>query len=351
VAQDLFPWDAWKAGVDRALISQREALFYAPATGHHALLEAIAQHVRKHRGVVCTPEQIVIVHGTQQGLNLLAQLLLEEGDRVAVEDPGYPAARLAWEARGLRVARIPVDGEGMSVEGFARRGPFRLVHVTPSHQDPTGATMTLSRRLALLEHARNTGCIVVEDDYDSEFRYEGRPVESLQGLDRGSTVVYAGTFSKSVLAGLRIGFVILPPRLVDSFVAAKSAWDGGAPMLEQLALAEFMRSGAFEKHIRRMRRVYRARRDALVAALLEAFGDRVHIGERHGGLNVLVSIDTTVDTVEALDRANAAGIGLRSASLYYARPPKGATFLMGFAALPEETIVEGVRQLAALLRD
>jgi GntR family transcriptional regulator/MocR family aminotransferase len=349
VAQDLFPWDAWRAGVDRALSTDRDALFYAPAAGHPALRETIAEHVAKHRTVHCTPDQIVVVNGTQQGLNLLAELLLDAGERVAVEDPGYPAARLCLEARGLHVSRMPVDRDGLIVDHVVDRGPFRLIHVTPSHQDPTGSTLSLSRRLALLDEARRTGCVIVEDDYDSEFRYEGRPVESLQGLDRCDLVVYAGTFSKSVLAGLRIGFLILPRRLVEPFIAAKSAWDSGAPMLEQLALVAFMQSGAFERHIRRMRRLYRSRRDALVVALGESFGDRVQVGERHGGLNILVGLDLGVSAEVAAGQAAAAGIALRPVSSYYVRSPARATFLMGFAAVHEDTITEGIRLLAHVL--
>lgn len=349
VAQDLFPWDAWRTGVDHALNSDRDSLFYAPAAGHPILRETIARHVTKHRAVHCTPDQIVIVNGTQQGLNLLAELLLESGECVAVEDPGYPAARLSLEARGLKVSRLPVDREGLIVDHVVNRGPFRLIHVTPSHQDPTGSTLSLSRRLALLDEARRTDCVIVEDDYDSEFRYEGRPVESLQGLDRGDLVVYAGTFSKSVLAGLRIGFLVLPRRLVQPFIAAKSAWDSGAPMLEQLALVAFMQSGAFERHIRRMRRLYRARRDALVEALAGAFGSRVQVGERHGGLNILVGLDLSVSADIAAARAAAAGIALRPVSSYYVHPPKQATFLMGFAAVSENTITEGIRLLERVL--
>ena len=351
VAEDQFPWDAWRASVDRALAEGREALFYAPAAGHPDLREAVAEHVAKHRAVRCTPDCVVIVNGTQQGVNLLAELLLDTTEKVAVEDPGYPAARLVFEARGLTVSRIPVDGDGMLVPRLAEEGPFRLVHVTPSHQDPTGATLSLARRLALLEEAQRTGCVIVEDDYDSEFRYEGRPVESLQGLDRSDLVVYAGTFSKSVVAGLRIGFLVLPRRLVRPFVDAKSAWDSGAPMLEQLALVEFMRSGAFERHIRRMRRLYRERRDALVDALTGVFGKRVLVGERHGGLNILVSLDLREPPDRTVRRAHAAGIGLRSVSTYYAHPPTRATFLMGFAALPVPTILEGIRSLAAVVED
>jgi len=350
VAQDLFPWDAWRGAAERALSGDRtRLLFYPPSAGHPELRELVAAHIRRYRAVVCSTDQIVIVNGIQQGLNLLVHLLLEPGDRVAVEDPGYPAARLAFEARGLAVTQAPVDRDGLIVDRLADLPAHRLVHVTPSHQDPTGATLSLTRRLALLELAERTGCLILEDDYDSEFRYEGRPVESLQGLDRNGLVVYGGTFSKSVLAGLRIGFLVLPPALVGPFVAAKSLWDSGAPMLEQAVLAEFMRSGDFERHIRRMRRLYGNRRNALLAALQTCFGDRVEVGERHGGLNMLITLDLPGSDAELARAATGAGIGLRPASPYYSEPPTQPRFLMGFAAMTEEEIEVGVRKLGAVL--
>jgi GntR family transcriptional regulator/MocR family aminotransferase len=328
---------------------QSSLLRYPPPEGHPDLLEAIASHIWTYRTVQCTSDQIVIVNGSQQGLNLLAQLLLDSGDRVIVEDPGYPAARAALQARGLDVVRVPVDGDGILVDAISQLSPFRLIHVTPSHQEPTGATLSLSRRLALLDLARNTGCFILEDDYDSEFRYEGRPVESLQGLDRHGLVVYAGTFSKSVLAGLRLGFLVVPHNLVRHVIEAKRLWDSGSPMLEQAVLAEFIRSGEFERHIRRSRREYRVRRDALVAALTGAFGDRVEVGERHGGLNILVRLRVGIDEDQILKRAAAGGIGLRSAAVYYSDPPTVPTLLVGFAALAPERICRAVDGLAAAL--
>jgi GntR family transcriptional regulator/MocR family aminotransferase len=350
IAPDVFPWDAWRASVEDALATDRSRLLaYPPTAGHPDLRWAIAAHVNRYRGVECDPEQIVVVSGTQQGFNLLTELLLDQGDPVAVEDPGYPAARRALEARGLWVSRVRVDGDGMVVEELAAAGPQRLVHVTASHQDPTGATLSLARRLALLELAKQHGTVIVEDDYDSEFRYEGRPVESLKSLDRHDLVVYEGTFSKSVLSSLRLGFLILPRTMLRPFVAAKGLWDGGTPLLEQAALARFMQSGELEKHIRKMRRLYRARRDALVQALQARFGDRVLIGERHGGLNILVTLDVPLGEDEVIRRAAESGVGLRGAAAYYAVAPEKPTFLMGFAALPEEEIRQGVAGLSSAL--
>lgn len=336
IAEDLFPWEAWRDATEAALARHRDILGGTPpAVGFPLLREAITAHVRRYRGVDCSPEQVVVVTGSQQGLNLLAHLLLAPGDRVAVEDPGYPAATLALEVHGSRVSRIPVDMDGLSVDALAQAGYHRLVYVTPSHQHPTGATLSLSRRLALLELAERDRAIVVEDDYDSEFRYEGSPVESLQGLDRAGLVIYAGTFSKSVLPGLRIGFVVLPEPLVRPFAAAKSLWDGGTPMLEQAVLAEFMISGSFERHIRRMRRVYRSRRDAFLAALLAEFGSRASVGQCHGGLTALVEIEASNPAEAIASRAADIGLVVRPATQYFASPPECPVFLIGFGGLPE----------------
>lgn len=345
VASDVFPWDAWSEAVGRAMRGRQELLAALPAAGHAGLRAAIAAHVRRYRGVHADAESVVVVNGSQQGLNLLAQILLDGEDRVAVEDPGYPAARLALQARGLDVARIPVDADGMQVEQLAGRS-YRLIYVTPSHQYPTGATLSVSRRLALLDIARAQGAIVVEDDYDSEFRYEGRPIESLQGLDGGTRVVYFGSFSKSVFPGLRIGYVILPQHLVEPFVVAKAIWDGGTPMLEQAALVEFMHSGDFERHIRRMRRLYRGRRNALVGALRREFGPRVRIGPSHGGLSVLVEVDASRKAEDIVRAAADEGVAIRSATPCYAVPPPLPRFLLGFGSCDEEQLAEAIALLA-----
>lgn len=345
VASGLFPWEAWAAAVDRALVRSRDGLaFSAPPEGHHELREAISNHLALYRGVDCTPDQVVIVSGSQQGLNLLAHVVLEAGDAVAVEDPGYPAARLSFSARGLKVRRVPVDEDGMAVDDLPRSS-VRLIHVTPSHQDPTGATLSLGRRVALLRSAQRNDALIFEDDYDSEFRYEGRPVESLQGLDGDGRVVYAGTFSKSVLPGLRIGYLVLPVPLIQPFVAAKRVWDSGTPMLEQAALAEFLRCGEFERHIRRMRRVYRARRDALLLALRTTFGDRVQIGPRHGGLNLLIELSLPGSAEQIAAWAESVGVAIRPATTYFSRPPAVPTFLLGFGAGTEQEIMEAVSLL------
>ena len=348
VAADLFPWDAWRVAMERATSREHDALLrYPPPAGYPPLQQAIAAHVGAYRSVHCQPEQVMIVNGSLQGMNLLAQLVLDPGDTVAVEDPGYPTARMVFESHDVEVVRVPVDRDGLQVEHIPAN--VGLIHVTPSHQDPTGSTLSLSRRLELLRRAEQANALVMEDDYDSEFRYEGRPVESLHALDHTGRVLHAGTFSKTFLPGLRMGYMILPSSLVGPFVAAKSLRDGGSPLLEQLALAEFIRSGEYERHIRKMRRVYRQRRDVLVECLDSAFGDRVSIGGRHGGLNILVALDTPMREADILAQARAAGIGLQGAGAYFSKPPERPQLLLGFAGLDEALIREGVHLLAGIV--
>jgi len=349
LAADVFPWDAWDAAVRHAS-AEHERLFAPPDPGgHRGLRVAVAEHVRRHRAVPADPERVVIVSGTQQGLNLLALLTLEGGDRAALEDPGYPSARLALEAAGAVISSIPVDAEGIQPGEVDAAGPHRLIYVTPSHQYPTGATLPLGRRLELLEVAYRQQAIIVEDDYDSEFRYEGRPVEALQALDDAGIVVYAGTFSKSLMPGLRLGFLVLPAPLVAPFVAAKAVWDSGTPMMEQSALAAFMESGEYERHIRKMRRVYRARHDALLAALQRYLPHVAEAAPSQGGLSLLVRLNTALDADSIVEHAARAGIAVRAATGLYQRPPDRPALLLGFGGISLEDIDPGIARLAEII--
>jgi GntR family transcriptional regulator/MocR family aminotransferase len=348
LADEAFPWDAWHAASERSLAPAAQHCFSPPVAGLPDLLEAISRHVAHYRAVRCAPEQVVVVNGSQQGLNLLAHVLLDAGHCVAMEEPGYPAARLILAARGLDVASVPVDADGMVVDELPPAP--RLIHVTPSHQHPTGATMSLARRLALLEVAERWRCVLVEDDYDSEFRYAGWPVESLQGLDRNGLVVYMGSFSKSLFPGLRLGFLVLPQHLATPLTAAKALWDSGTPIPVQATLAEFLHSGDYERHIRRMRRVYARRREALYTALHGEFGSCVSIGQCQGGLSVLVTLDLPRSDVALAQAAAQAGIALRPASLYFMHPPRHPTFLIGFGGMDEHRIHEGIARLASILQ-
>ncbi len=322
---------------------------YGSPQGLLALREAIADYARRQRGCVCAPERIVVVNGSQQALDLIARLLVEPGDRVVVEEPGYRGARHALLGAGAVLVPAPVDGEGMALElaGSAAAGA-RLAYVTPSHQFPTGAVLSLSRRLALLEWARANDAFVVEDDYDSEFRYQGRPVEAVQGLDRDGLTVYVGTFSKVLFPSLRLGYLILPESLVEPFAAAKWLADRHAPLLEQGVLAAFIAEGHFERHLRRMRTLYGARREALLAALGEYFGQRVEVTGTRAGIHLLAWLrELPPDRLPALVRAALEqDLGVYPVNPLYLDPPPRSGLLLGYGALEPEAIREGVVRLA-----
>jgi GntR family transcriptional regulator/MocR family aminotransferase len=346
-------WDAFPATVWRLLVSEvweeigPETLIYGDPAGYGPLRDEIAAYLGRTRAVRCRPVQIVVVSGSQQALDLLARLTLDPGDAVAVEDPCYLGAQRVFSVAGARLVPVPVDRAGLVVEALPAQGA-RLLYVTPSHQYPTGAILSLPRRLRLLEWAARTGTLVVEDDYDSQYRYTGRPLESLQGLDRAGTVVYTGSFSTALFPALRIGYAVLPPDLVDLYRAAKAAADREAASPQGRALALFMARGHFERHLRRMQALYAARRAALLTALARDLPEAVP-GPAESGMHVMVHFPAPLDDTRLVAAAARAGVGLYSARPYYLHPPAQAAFLLGFASLPEATIAEGIRRLRAVL--
>jgi GntR family transcriptional regulator / MocR family aminotransferase len=330
----LAPPDSRSLTVWRRLLARHAAsqpLDYAPPEGHPALRAALAVHLRRNRGVVCDPDQVLVVSGSQQALDLVARVLLDPGDAVVIEEPHYQGARQVLQAAGATLVPVGVDGEGLDPRAIrAGRRRVRLAYVTPSHQFPTGAVMPLSRRLALLEWAHARDAFVVEDDYDSEYRYEGRPVEAVQGLDRRGRTIYLGTLSKVLFPSIRLGFVVLPPALVPAFTACKWLADRHTSVLEQSALAEFLRTGQFERHLRRMRRLHARRREALIAALNEHLGRRVTVMGTQAGIHLLAWLPGVPArrTPHIVRRAAEAGVGVYSVAPYYLDPPRraGLTF-------------------------
>ena len=344
----LFPWDEWRRLVARQLRPARaRSARYGDPDGLPALRAAIARHVGFARSVQAGPDDVIVTAGAQQAFDLIARVLVEPGARVAVEDPGYPPVRALLEAHGARVVPVRVDGEGLDVAALPATA--RVVHVTPSHQFPLGTAMSLARRLALLEWAERRGAAIVEDDYDSEFRHDGRPLEPLQSLDRRGRVLYVGTFSKVMLPSLRVGYVIAPPSLMPALRAAKALADGPGAGDTQAALARFIDEGLLARHVRRVLRVYRERRERLLAALARHLGGALALLPSSAGLHVAALFrDRRTDTA-ALERAAlAAGVGVAGLRPYYLRAPR-AGLALGFGAIPATKIDEGIRRLAACL--
>jgi GntR family transcriptional regulator / MocR family aminotransferase len=343
-----FPFEMWRRILLRRSRNTRVAeLDYGPAGGSPALREAICEHVRRSRAVVCDADQITIVNGSQQALDLIARVLIERGDRVAIEDPIYQGTREILLAAGAYLIPIALDREGMNPERLSNKA--RVVFVTPSHQYPTGAILPLARRLALLEWAKRGNAVIVEDDYDGEFRYDGQPLESLQGLDREGRVLYIGTFSRTVFSSLRIGYLVTPKRLVAAFNAAKWLCDRHTPTLEQEALAEFISSGLYERYLRRVRRRNAACRNVLLESIRKYLGNRVEVTGDGAGAHIVLWPRARIAEQEVLDQAAAREVGVYGISGYYLRPPSRTGIILGYSRLREAGIREGVRRLGEVL--
>lgn len=352
-ALDAFPGDGWARLVGRRWRrASGTDLGYADRTGSRALREAIAEYVGLSRGVTGGPDRILVTSGSQVGLALTAQTLLDPGDTAWMEDPGYGGARGALVAAGARTVPVPVDGDGLDVEAGRRtEEEARLAYVTPSHQFPLGVTLSLERRLALLRWAEERGGWVLEDDYDSEYRYEGRPLLSLQGLDDADRVVYMGTFSKTLFPGLRLGFLVLPGDLVEKFAAARYFLDHHPPVPHQEALAEFIRGGDLARHVRRMREVYRERREALVEALEARLGGCLTVLGDRTGLHVTARFLELRDDEEVEATARDRGLGLLALSPFYERETALSGLVLGFGGTPVEETGPAVEKLARVLEE
>lgn len=345
-----FPQQTWtRLVLRRAHAMSIKTLRYGRALGFLPLRRAIADHVTRTRGVAATFEQVVIVNGSQQALDLVARLLIERGDRVLVEEPSYQSARQVFLAAGARLVPVPVDESGIDVSQLPQQETVRLAYVTPSHQFPLGGVLPLARRLELLRWANDAGTHVVEDDYDSEFWYDAHPVEAIQGLDPAGRVVYIGTFSKVLFPSLRLGYLIVPDSFVPALAALKFLMDRHAPTFEQEVLTDFITEGHFERHVRRARARNATRRAAMLAAFAEAFGDRAEIVGENAGIHMVVWLrDIAASRLDdVIARAAVRGLGIYSVAPYYLKPPARAGLLLGYGGLTEQEIREGV----ALLRD
>jgi len=349
-ALDAFPYELWSRLVVRQARRMPDSAFtYQDAAGYRPLREAIAAHVTLSRRVHCTPEQIVIVSGAQGALDLASRMLLNAGDPVWMEDPGYFGARGALLGAGAQIIPVPVDNEGLVVaDGIARAPHARLVYITPSHQFPLGVTMSLARRLALLDWAKRAEAYILEDDYDSEYRFAGRPLAALQGLDDAERVIYIGTFSKVLFPALRLGYLILPPPLVEAFLTVRRLMDVHTPMLEQAVLTDFIAEGHFRRHLRRMRTLYAERRAALLEAVREL---PLEIHSPEAGIHCIGWLPDGMDDLALARRAAAHGLNLWPVSSFSIKPSSTRKGLvLGYGEYSVKAIKDGVRRLAAAMR-
>jgi GntR family transcriptional regulator / MocR family aminotransferase len=348
-AVDLFPTTLWAQLTARR---QRRAsasfLLGCEPLGYPPLRNAIAGYLTSSRGVRCTADQIAIVSGVQEALDLVARLVLHRGDRVCVEDPGYPGASSIFEAAGARVVSVPVDEDGLELRARLLRGA-RLVYLTPAHQFPTGATMGLPRRLELLDWARDANALLFEDDYDSEFRYSGRPIPALQGLDTHGLVLFAGTFSKVLFPALRIGYLVLPPDLVAPFDGAISLTRRHAPLLEQAVLCDFIVDGHFGRHLRRMRQIYGERLAVLLDRARHELAGALELSNIEAGLQTTGWLAPGIDGESVAAAAAERDVDVVPLARYARRKLKRDGLQLGFAAVDAQEIRRGVRELAIAL--
>ena len=350
-ALDRFPFATWNRLLARHQRQPRASdLGYEHGAGHPELRHAIAQYLRRSRGVDCTADQVIVVAGAQAALDLAARMLIDAGDDVWLEEPGYLGARGAFLAAGARIVSVPIDDEGISVDAGRYRSPrARLAYVTPSFQYPTGVTMSLERRLALLEWAQRYQSWVIEDDYDSEYRFRGRPLSALQGIDAGHRVLYTGTFSKTLYPALRIGYLVVPRGLESAFEIAIRHTGHTAALLPQRALAEFMSDGSYVTHLRRMRGLYARRQQQLLDTVNAVTGGRYPLPSPDGGMQVPLWLTHEHDDRRISKLGAEQGLTLSPLSDYHMQTPKRPGLYLGFAGASEEEIHAGVVKLAQLL--
>jgi len=347
-----FPSTAWRRAYLAALWEAQPRQFYGPPEGDTALRQALAGYLARARGLHCAPDQILVVHGAQQAIDLCARLLLDADSAFAFEDPGYLMARHCFAATGARALPVPVDEHGLDTRSLPADRRVRLAYVTPSHQFPLGGTLPIARRQALLAWARGQRAWIVEDDYDGEFRYGQRPIDALASLDTDGRVLYVGTFSKTLSPQLRLGYLVLPPALVPAFRNAKRLIDRHAPVLEQRAMALLIDSGAYERHVRRMRREHERRRAALLQAIAQHLPAGTEVLGAAAGLHVVLRLPgwRAADEPALVAAAARQGVSVYACSPLWHRPAgasatRTALLVVGYASLGVAQIEQGMALL------
>jgi GntR family transcriptional regulator / MocR family aminotransferase len=343
--------ETWRTLTHRAVrILGANALGYSDPAGLIELRQSICDYLRAARAVRCEPDQIIVTAGTQQAIDIAIRVLLEPGDDVWVEDPGYPLTYAQLELAKVKPHPIPVDVQGLLVSAGRRAAPrARAAFVTPSHQFPTGVALSMARRLELLAWARQSDAFIVEDDYTSEFRYSGPPLASLQGLDDTERVIYVGTLNKALFPGLRIGYAVVPRALLQAFIGARYLIDRQPPTLQQTVTAEFMQQGHFASHIRRMRHLYREQRDALATTLQKRASDWLEVAVPDQGMHLVAYLCGGLSDLNIEAAAQSEGIMVRAISRFYRRARPRAGLMLGFSGFPRQLIVPAAAKLAALV--
>jgi GntR family transcriptional regulator/MocR family aminotransferase len=350
-ALDAFPFKVWERLVVRYWRRPSpDLLCYGHPAGYRPLREAIASYLGAARGVVCGPEQVIIVTGAQKGIDLAGRLLLDQGDKVWVEDPCYPNARRALLGTGAHPIPVPVDKEGLNIDNAiaCNDSQVRMAYITPSYQYPLGISMSLARRLRLLEWANRASAWILEDDYDSEYRYTGRPLAALQGLDQAGRVIYIGTFSKVLFPSLRLGYVVVPPDLVDPFVTALALANRSVPTIDQAVLADFIVEGHFARHIRRMRMLYVERQSILVDLVKRNLAGIVEISPAEAGLHLIGWLKDGDDCMIS-NRLAKHGVHAVPVSAYASLPLSRKGLILGYAGINEQQMQYGVEQMVKVL--
>lgn len=350
-AFDQFPFRIWSTLVAKHSRNPGAHVIHnVDPMGIRRFREAICDYLGASRAVRCHPDQVMVVSGSQQALDITARVLLDPDDAIWVEEPGYRLGFSVFAAAGCRLVPVPVDGEGMNIDaGIALTHDAKAALVTPSHQYPLGSTMSATRRLHLLNWAQSSGAWIIEDDYDSEFRYESRPISSLQGMDANARVIYIGTFSKVLFPSVRIGYIVIPPDLVERFAAVRLAMDIFPPYLHQEVLADFMVAGHFGAHIRKMRQVYKERRSALMQCLRREFGGLLQVHGAEAGMHVAVTLPSGYSDTEIAARAAEERLSLFPISQYYQRSPALQGFVLGFGSTPVRDMKRAVDKLHAVV--
>ena len=342
---------AWRRELNHAAAHAQTD--YPDAQGLPELRREVCAYLARRRGILCAPEDVLIVAGTQQAFALSADVLVDEGDKVVFEDPHYQGARQLFQARGAKIIPCRVDAEGLVTSALPIGKDTRLAVVTPSHQFPTGAVLSLARRIELLARAERSGCWLIEDDYDGEFRFDARPLAALKSLDRAGRVLYIGTFSKVIFPALRLGYMVLPPGLRQAFVAAKWLTDRGCPAIDQAALARLIGSGAFERHLRQAAKVLKARRAALLTALRRYAGDAVEVADSSAGMHILAWLPrhNHAQAQALVARARERGLGLYLIAPYFLKPSPRPGLLLGYADLPPADLQAAMKIFSDCLRE